>query len=174
MSLLEILGYAFLLCVGGWAALRVRKWFAAFTMKRRFAIGARAETDAVALLERHGYTILEGQANGENVFLVDGEETVSVVRADYLAEKDGERFVVEVKSGDSAPSPKNSATRRQLLEYEHVFRPDGLILADMREGILKRIDFGLKGEPLSRNSSPLRWKHLLWALLAGVVLGLLI
>jgi Holliday junction resolvase len=174
MSSVEILMYAILLGIGGWAALFARKWIAAFTMKRRFAIGARAEEDAVTLLEMNGYAILETQASDENVFLVDGEETISAVRADYIAEKEGKRFVVEVKSGKSAPSPTNSATRRQLLEYEHVFRPDGLILADMHEGKLKRIEFGLTGEPLVRNRSPLRWKHLFWALVAGVVLGLLL
>jgi len=171
MELLQILGGVFLLIAGGWVALRVRKWFADFTMKRRFAKGARAEEDAVTLLEEHGYSILDGQASDENVFLVDGEETSSAVRADYIAEKDGQRFVVEVKSGDSAPSPTHSATRRQLLEYEHVFRPDGLILADMTAGVLKLIEFGLKGEPMSRTRSPLRWKHLLWSLITGIVLG---
>ncbi len=172
MELLQILGCAFLLVAGGWLALRVRKWFADFKMKRRFAKGAEAEKDAVALLERHGYSILDGQASDENVFLVDGEETSSAVRADYIVEKDGQRFVVEVKSGDSAPSPTHSETRRQLLEYEHVFRPDGLILADMTAGVLKRIEFGLKGAPMSRTRSPLRWKHLLGALIAGTILGL--
>ena len=173
MNSFEILMYAILLVVGGWTALSLRRWIAAFKIKRRFAVGAQAEKDAVTLLERHGYAILEGQVSEENVFLVDGEETVSAVRADYIAEKEGKRFVVEVKSGESAPSPTNSATRRQLLEYEHVFRPDGLILADMRQGKLKRIEFGLTGPPLARDRSPLRWKHLFWAFCVGVVLGLL-
>ncbi len=173
MKGLEILMYATLLGIGGWAALILRRWIAAFTMKRRFAVGARAEKDAVALLERHGYAILESQASEENVFLVDGEETVSAVRADYVAGKEGKRFVVEVKSGESAPSPTNSATRRQLLEYEHVFRPDGLILAGMHEGKLKRIEFGLTGGSLVRNRSQLRWKHLFLAFGVGVILGLL-
>lgn len=173
MNLYEILMYATLLGIGGWAALFLRRWIAAFTMKRRFAVGARAEKDAVTLLERHGYAILEGQASGKNVFLVDGEQTVSAVRADYIAEKEGRRFVVEVKSGESAPSPTNAATRRQLLEYEHVFRPDGLILADMHEEKLKRIEFGLTGGTLVRTRSMLSWKHLFWAFAVGVALGLL-
>ena len=173
MRLFEILMYATLLGIGGWAALFLRRWIAAFRMKRRFAVGARAEKDAVTLLERHGYAILEGQVSEESVFLVDGEETVCALRADYIAQKEGKRFVVEVKSGESAPSPTNSATRRQLLEYEHVFRPDGLILADMHAGKLKRIEFGLTGAPLVRNRSTLRWKHLLLAFCVGAVLGLL-
>ena len=172
MEFLQILGCVFLLSAGGYLALRGRKWFADVKMKRRFAIGAEAEIDAVALLERFGYSILDGQVSGENVFLVDGEETSSAVRADYIAEKDGQRFVVEVKSGKSAPSPTHSATRRQLLEYEHVFRPAGLILADMTAGALKRIEFGLKGEPMSRTHPPLQWKYLIGALIAGVIFGL--
>jgi len=172
MEPLQILACILLLTGGGWAALRVRKWIADFKMKRRFSIGAQAEKSAVALLERHGYSVLKGQASGKNVFWVDGEETSSAVRADYIAEKGGQRFVVEVKSGESAPSPTHSATRRQLLEYEHVFRPDGLILADMAAGVLKQVEFGLKGELSTRAHSPLRWKHLLWTLIAGIVLGL--
>jgi hypothetical protein len=174
MESLQILGYIFVFGIGGWLALRVRKWRAVFSMKHRFAVGAKAELDAVSLLKKHGYTVLGDQVSGQNVFLVDGKEVTSVVRADFRAEKDGKSYIVEVKSGDSAPSPRNSATRRQLLEYEHVFRPDGLILADMREGTLKSVDFGLqKPRPVAKRSRA-GWRPLLIAAVAGLVVGLLL
>ena len=174
MESLQILAYIVVLGIGGWLALRIRKWWTVLSMKRRFAVGAKAELDAVPLLKKHGYTVLEDQVRGQNVFLVDGKELTSLVIADFRAEKDGKSYIVEVKSGDSAPSPRNSATRRQLLEYEHVFRPDGLILADMREGTLKSVDFGLqKPRPLATTSRT-GWRPPLIAAAAGLVLGLLL
>ena len=186
MEFIQIAAGLLLFLFGGWAALRIRKLLADSKMKRRFAVGSKAEKDAVFLLERHGYSVLKGQATSKNVFYVDGEKTSSTVRADYLAEKNGQRFVVEVKSGDAVPNPTHSATRRQLLEYEHVFRPDGLILADMTAGALKRVAFGLNDNRINPDQShetslhptqqhqPLpRWKHVSWALVAGIILGII-
>ena len=171
MKPLEIFAVIALIGMGAWIALRLRRWFAAITLRRRFAIGAQAEKDAVPLLERHGYTILDEQATAQSIFWVDGVETACTVRADLLAEKDGQQFVVEVKSGDSAPDPKYSATRRQLLEYEHVFRRDGMLLADMRGGTLKRVTFGLQGTQPRGQSSLVTWVLVLFAATAGLFLG---
>ena len=164
-----------LLAIGAWVAIRLRHWFATRTMQRRFAIGAKAEVDAVELLERNGYTVRDGQVRASNVFLVDGEPVSYYVRADYLADKDGQVFVVEVKSGDTAPNPKHSATRRQLLEYQHVYQTDGLILADMREGVLLKVDFGLDGGAVWERQVPaVSWKALALAGGAGLLVGLLL
>lgn len=171
-----LLGVA-LLILGAFLALRIKRAWARGKMTRRFAIGAQAEIDAVGLLERHGYTVSEEQVRTAHTFLVDGEETTCHVRADYLATKDGQLFVIEVKSGESAPDPKHSATRRQLLEYQHVYRPDGVILADMAQGVLLRVDFGLNHDgPSSGAQKPLAtripWIPLLAAAGAGLLIGL--
>jgi Holliday junction resolvase len=160
-----------LLAIGGWVAVRLRHWFATRTMKRRFAIGAKAEVDAVKLLERHGYTVRDGQVGASKTFLVDGKPVSYHVRADYLADKDGQVFVVEVKSGNTAPNPKHPATRRQLLEYQHVYQTDGLILADMREGVLLRVDFELDG--VERQVPTISLRALVLAGGVGLVVGLL-
>ena len=174
MTVYILFGVAFL-ALGGWISVRLRHWFATRTMQRRFAIGAKAEVDAVELLERNGYTVRDGQVRAYNVFLVDGEPVSYYVRADYLADKDGQVFVVEVKSGDTAPNPKHSATRRQLLEYQHVYQTDGLILADMREGVLLKVDFGLDGGAVWERQVPaVSWKALVLAGGAGLLLGLLL
>ena len=74
---------------------------------------------------------------------MNGEETNYTVRADYIAEKNEKRYVIEVKSGDLAPNPNHSATRQQLLEYAHVYRPDGLLLTDMTAITLSAIELDL-------------------------------
>ena len=69
---------------------------------------------------------------------VDGEPVDVRSRADGVVERDGLRFVAEVKTGQMAPNPRNPATRRQLLEYLHVFDVDGVLLVDMvQERILE-------------------------------------
>jgi len=129
---------------GGWIALRLRRWRAARKLKRRFAIGARAEKEAISLLQEHGYTVLNGQVTAESRLWVDGEEETCTVRADLIVARRGKRYVVEVKSGKSAPDPRSSATRRQLLEYEHAFSTDGLLLADMDQRVVKHVTFRLQ------------------------------
>jgi len=174
MNLLHVLLGAALFAIGAYLALRIQRWWKAQKMQRRFARGARAELDAQQLLEEHGYSVRDGQVRAEGVFLVDGEPVSYHVRADYLADKDGKSFVVEVKSGDTAPDPKHSATRRQLLEYQHVYQTDGLILADMREGVLLRIDFGLDGGAVWERQVPMvSWKAVWIAAGVGLALGLL-
>lgn len=179
LSFIDYLLGVVLLLVGAFVALRIRRGWRKYKMTRRFAIGARAEVDAVALLERHGYAVSDEQVRIAHTFFVDGEETTCHIRADYLAHKGGQLFVIEVKSGEKAPNPKHSATRRQLLEYQHVYRPDGVILVDMEQGVLFRVDFGLTGDgtpPMSIRSGghPMPWRALLVAVAVGLVLGLLI
>ena len=71
MEFIQIAAGLLLFVFGGWAALRIRKLLADSKMKRRFAVGSKAEKDAVFLLERHGYSVLKGQATSKNVFYVD-------------------------------------------------------------------------------------------------------
>lgn len=99
--------------------------------KRRTRKAIRAEGHAERLLEREGFEILERQVSGHWTMLVDGEEVEAGVRADLLVGRAGQIFVAEVKTGERAPDPSFPATRRQLLEYLHVFEPDGLLLVDM-------------------------------------------
>jgi Holliday junction resolvase-like predicted endonuclease len=96
----------------------------------------QGERQAVALLESHGYRVIEAQLRGHWWIEVDGEEQRVEVIADLLVERDGHRWIAEVKTGDLATDPTRPATRRQLLEYLLAFEPDGLLLVDMdRESI---------------------------------------
>jgi hypothetical protein len=113
--------------------------------RRRMSIRmerARAGEDAApALLEDHGYAVLGSQAVVEHAVRIDGRDVVVALRADYLAEKRGARYVVEVKTGAVAPRIETSATRRQMLEYRIAFDVDGVVLVDAESGRVHEVTF---------------------------------
>ena len=52
------------------------------------------------------------------------------MRADYLVERRGRRYLAEVKTGAHAPRLDLPATRRQILEYGLAFQTSGVLLVD--------------------------------------------
>jgi len=111
-------------------------------LKRRQRRAQRGELDAEALLESEGYELVDSQVHLLWSVYVDGEPVEIRVIADHLVERDGLRYVAEVKTGDAAPSIRTAATRRQLLEYSVAFDCDGVLLVDMEQGIIHEIHFG--------------------------------
>lgn len=110
-------------------------------MRRRFENGAEGEKAARTLLVRSGFTIVGAQVAGGYVLAIDGEAIRISLRADYVVAKDGARFVAEVKTGDVAPRIETATTRRQLLEYQHAFDVDGILLVDADARRISRVDF---------------------------------
>ena len=129
------------LAVGIMLALRVRAWIQRRRMQQRFSRGRDGERKAATLLRREGYHVLDEQATRETRMWVDGRQMAVRVRADYVVERGGKKYVVEVKTGKKATNPASTATRRQLLEYERVYNADGLLLADMEQNRLSRVWF---------------------------------
>lgn len=125
--------------------LLLRGWWQAGTGHRRaVSRAARAgagEVAAETLLESHGYTIIDRQVRCLWWIEVDGEEEEVELRADLLVERDGERFVAEVKTGTRAPDPTFPPTRRQLLEYSLAFAPYSVLLVDVEEEEILSVDF---------------------------------
>ena len=140
-----------LLFFGAKAGISINNWFKNKAIKKRFKAGAKAEIEAFKLLRERGYRVSKEQVARDGHFWVDGIKTAYKVRADFIASKGGRTYVVEVKSGKSAPNPNYLPTRRQLLEYEYVFRPEGLLLVDMSQGLIKLIEFDIKAEKKSIN-----------------------
>ena len=103
-------------------------------------LGRRAEHDGYRLLERRGYTVLSRQAQRDATLDVDGTTQTFTVRADAWVERDGRRFVAEIKSGQSA-TVTSRATRRQLLEYAYAFGIDEVLLVDPGEGTVAHVRF---------------------------------
>jgi hypothetical protein len=112
---------------------------------RRAARAGRGEVEAEALLEAHGYTVLERQVRCLWWICVDGEEEEVELRADLLVEREGNRFIAEVKTGQRAPDPAFPPTRRQLLEYRLAFDPYGVLLVDVEAGDIYEVDFPRAG-----------------------------
>jgi len=136
---------ALVLALGWWWT--ARRWSRASRGRvRRAQVG---EHRAEALLEDAGFRILDRQVRALGWMEIDGETVEFEVRADLLVEVEpghpdfpaGARLVAEVKTGDRAPDPSHPATRRQLLEYQRVFQPDGLLLVDVEAGQVIEIAF---------------------------------
>lgn len=124
-----------------WLAARWRRWRGSVRARRRAVRAGAGEQAAIALLEDEGYVIADRQARIVWAPLVDDEPLELELRADYLVERAGERFVAEVKTGEVAPSLHSAATRRQLLEYSVAFDVDGVLLVCPERGEVHRIEF---------------------------------
>ena len=119
----------------------VRGWRGSWRARVRAERAGAGEDGAAAMLRRAGYTIVARQARTWWSPLVDGEPHETELRADYLVEAGGERFVAEVKTGDEAPRMSTAATRRQLLESPVAFAVDGVLLVCPELGTIHRIEF---------------------------------
>jgi hypothetical protein len=102
--------------------------------------GLAAERAAEALLEDAGYRVVARQLEGAAHVYIDGVRRESTIKVDLVVERRGRRFVVEVKSGQQRHATQDG-TRRQLLEYAHVFAPHDLLLVNTRDGEIHEIRF---------------------------------
>lgn len=139
----------------GWtfAALFVAAWLVTIAVRRfvawrerrrrvrRVRTARAGEIDAEDLLVELGFRMLGSQVQGFWSVLVDGEPHEIELYADHLVERDGHRYVAEVKTGERAPHIETASTRRQLLEYLFAFEVDGLLLVDMEEGVVRQVEF---------------------------------
>jgi len=155
--------------IGAFLALFILKLFNQIKVKRRFEKAKNSEKQAVILLERHGFRITDIQKTKTYTLFVDNKPHEAMVRADMIAKKNNKTYVVEVKSGKKAPSPRSIATRRQLLEYYLAYRPDGLLLVDMEKEKIRQIRYSFIDK-----STVL--KHMLWFVVIfflGAIVGFL-
>lgn len=144
LLVLALICLALALALGWWWSSQ--RWSRA--SRARVARAAWGEEEAEALLEDAGFRVLDRQVRAIGWVEIDGEEHEFEVRADLLVEaRDapgwpvGARLVAEVKTGDRAPDPAHPATRRQLLEYQRVFQPDGLLLVDVEGAAVISVGF---------------------------------
>ncbi|MFW6244538.1 MAG: hypothetical protein ACOC36_01495 [Fibrobacterota bacterium] len=98
-------------------------------IRKRFIHGKVAEKKAAAYFRKHGYRILGTQVKAGSCFYADGRKHSFEVKADMIVQKDGKQFLVEVKTGEDA-RPGHASTRRQIFEYNHIYKPDKLVLFD--------------------------------------------
>jgi hypothetical protein len=132
-----------LLVAAFWLARRWRAWHGSLEARRRSERFLRGEWEAERLLEKLGFEVVARQVGIEWAIACDGEEHPVELRADLVVERDGRRYVAEVKTGLSAPLLTNAATRRQLLEYCVAYEVDSVLLVDVEADRVREVTFPL-------------------------------
>ncbi|MCK5824429.1 MAG: hypothetical protein KAG96_03385 [Ichthyobacteriaceae bacterium] len=112
--------------------------------RKRFERGNELEIKARGFLESKGYKIISEQEIHYHKYSVNGKEYKSKLILDYVVEKSGKKYIVEVKSGQSAVSLHDKNSRRQLLEYDFVIENDGVFLLDMESKNMQKVNFDSK------------------------------
>jgi hypothetical protein len=147
-----------------------RRWERRRRMSLRMERAVAGEERAAELLERQGFSVLGAQAVIDHPVRIDDRVVRIALRADYLAQKAGRRYVVEVKTGALAPRIETSATRRQMLEYRIAFDVDGVLLVDAESGVVHEVTFPTLEEFARRRTGTSGWRLLAIAL-AAVAIG---
>lgn len=119
--------------------------------KKRFERGLKLETEAENFLRKKGYNIINNQAIYYHNYKVNGNKKQNKLIVDYIAEKEGKTYIIEVKSGKKAISLDDKNSRRQLLEYDVVIDNDGVILLDMENKRVQLVNFQSKAEKQEDN-----------------------
>jgi hypothetical protein len=144
------------------------KWWRAVKLKRRVIRARHGERKALDLLESEGYTIVELQKKAPVCATVDGKMVKTYIAADALVEKDGRCYVAEIKTGTEATRVTHAPTRRQLLEYFFIFRPHGILLVDMEQEKIKRVE--LDTAHMTESNICRRWVYVV-IFVIGVLCG---
>lgn len=151
------------------AGVLVAVWVQRFLLHRkRLRVSRKAirgEKKARELLERNGYRVLEKQLTGKIVYYIDDEPKESSVRADLMVKKNGKHYLVEIKTGDQA-NPKLPAVRRQMMEYDRVFSPHGILFVDMEKSRIQSVRFDQKGMDIK-----IRATDFLFGFVAGLLIA---
>lgn len=129
------------LVVGFWLGVRLSRWILRYRVARTRRTGRRGEARSLTLLAKSGYTLLEREATAPAWLAVDGQRRDYLVRADALVKRKGRVYVAEFKGGQASSKVTHRDTRRQLLEYAHVFDVDGVLLVDADAGSIHGITF---------------------------------
>ena len=121
----------------GWKLRKLYKNFIFSVLKFK---GKKAEKEAVKLLEKNGFKILEHQYRMNGFILENGNKVDFFVQPDFLVSRDNKNYVAEVKTGISAFISERN-TRRQLLEYSRLLNSKQVLLVDITRKKIKLIEF---------------------------------
>ena len=132
-----LLVFVLLILYLGWRIRRAWKNFLFYLIKRK---GRKGEGIAVKLLNKEGYEIIDKQNTFPGFLFENNKKIEYSVKPDFLVEKNGEKFIAEVKTGAVALI-QNRNTRRQVLEYSHFNQNKTVLLVDIENRKIKKIDF---------------------------------
>ena len=123
-----------------WLGWKIRLWWKNFLFMLLRKRGKKGERTSIKLLERYGYKVLDEQIKLNGYFFIDDALREFELRPDLLVEKDGVRYIAEIKTGEVA-NPSNRNTRRQLHEYSYYSGHDIILLVDPIKRTIKRLSF---------------------------------
>jgi hypothetical protein len=137
-------------------------------MSRRVELAQFSQEEAEALLKKRGFRIIDKQKRADVITYIDGKPNLGYVQADLIVEKDGKRYVAEVKAGQLVSDPTEPSTRRQLLEYKFAYEPYGILLVNMLDRTIHKIDF-----EVPKYGEDKIFRLILTALVVIIVLGII-
>ena len=143
-------------------------YFKKFKARRRLKRGIKKEKEAYKVLKKLGYKIVGNNIKYQYSLQINQDFINIGLEIDYLVQKKGKTYIIEVKSGESATKITNSSTRRQILEYSLFIKNDGILLLDMEKEDLQEIIFPIKHKNKPRRSPILAF------LLLGLAITLLL
>tara|TARA_B100000767_G_C19361986_1_gene368209 strand:+ start:19 stop:474 length:456 start_codon:yes stop_codon:yes gene_type:complete len=139
-NLFAILLILFLIIFFIWLGWKIRLWWKNFLFMLLKKRGRKGERNSIILLENYGYKILDEQIKLNGYFFIDGKLSEFDLRPDLLVEKDGVKYIAEIKTGEVA-NPSNRNTRRQLHEYSYYSNQDDVLLVDPIKKSIKKLSF---------------------------------
>ena len=142
-NLLALLLILFVIIFFIWLGWKIRRWWKNFLFSILKKRGRKGERNSIRLLENYGYKVLDEQIKLNGYFFIDGELSEFDLRPDLLVEKDGVKYIAEVKTGEVA-NPSNRNTRRQLHEYAYYSNEDIVLLLDPIKKSIKKVSFKKK------------------------------
>ena len=137
--------------------------------RRRLKRGLKKEKEAYRVLKRMGFGIVGNNIKSSYSLQLNKDSVNVGLEIDYLVERKGKTYIVEVKSGESANQITNRDTRRQILEYSMFIKNDGVFLLDMENENLQEIVF-----PIKHKNKPKAFPFFAFLLLAMAVIMLLL
>ena len=166
------LGLAACVAVGVWCGARA--WQRRASHRVAVVRAARAlagEVRAAHMLQAAGYTIIGSQVQTTIAVAAGPTESAYGLRADFLVERGGQRFVAEVKTGDAAPLLGNVATRRQLLEYQIAFGVAAVLLVAPETGTITPVSFAMPQVAVTAQREPATAWRWAWRIAVASALG---
>ena len=142
-NLLAILLILFLIFFFIWLGWKIRLWWKNFLFMLLKKRGRKGEKNSIKLLENYGYKVLDEQIKLNGYFFIDDKLSEFDLRPDLLVEKDGVKYIAEIKTGEVA-NPSNRNTRRQLHEYSYYSNEDIVLLVDPIKKSIKKVSFKKK------------------------------
>ncbi|MBD80768.1 MAG: hypothetical protein CL840_17770 [Crocinitomicaceae bacterium] len=159
----ELFPYLFIGTLAVWLYKFLEKRIINLQRQRRLKRGKNAELGAKKLLEKNGYTVHDYQPALSYNFKADSEIVKVNISPDFIVEKGGTKYVVEVKTGEVAGNANYAATRRQMLEY-NLASELPLLFVNMDHQSIHEIRF-----PFSATSNGINWWKYLGIIMLSVV-----